>query len=174
MILQLDLLPAREKQNIKLVKIYSFIKKEAWFLFCLLLLLNIFVFYVKKDLARNLLDTDRLLEENKKKNQSLISDIDNFNQKTINFETIQSSFRVQSDLFLKLAPLIPQGINLTAVNLNSLNQLTLEGVYQKRDGLLILKDNLETDFMTNLNFPISNLLTQESGRFSLSGTVADF
>jgi len=60
------------------------------------------------------------------------------------------------------------------VNLNSRNQLTLEGVYQKRDDLLILKDNLEADFMTDLNFPISNLLTQGMGRFSLSGTVADF
>lgn len=174
MILQLDLLPAREKQNIKLVKIYSFIKKQTWFLLCVLLLLNIAVFYVKKNLARNLQEVDQLLEENKKKNQSLISKVDDFNQKTINFEAIQSSFSVQSDLFLKLAPLIPPGINLTAVNLNSLNQLTLEGVYQKRDDLLILKDNLETDFMTDLNFPISNLLTQGIGRFSFSGTVADF
>lgn len=174
MILRLDLLPAREKQNIKLVKIYSFIKKQTWFLLCILLLLNATVFYVKKNLARNLQEVGQLLEENKKKNQSLISKVDDFNQKTINFETIQSSFSVQSDLFLKLAPLIPQGINLTAVNLNSLNKLTLDGVYQKRDDLLILKDNLEADFMADLNFPISNLLTQESGRFSLSGTVADF
>ncbi|MFH1713050.1 MAG: hypothetical protein ABH896_02585 [Candidatus Jacksonbacteria bacterium] len=174
MILQLDLLPAQEKQNIKLAKTYSFIKKQAWLLLSVLLLLNATVFYVKKNLARNLQEANRLLEENKKKNQSLISKVDGFNQNTVNFGTIQSSFSVQSNLFLKLASLTPSGITLTAVNLNSRNQLTLEGVYQKRDDLLILKDNLEADFMTDLNFPISNLLTQGMGRFSLSGTVADF
>lgn len=174
MILQLDLLPIQEKQNIRLANVYSFIKKQTWFLLCILLLLNLNIFYIKKNLALNLEEADQLLEENKTKNQSLISMVDGFNQKTVNFKIVQSSFSFQSDLFLKLTPLIPGGITLTAVNLSASKHLTLEGVYQKRDDLLILKDNLEKTFMADLNFPISNLLTQENGQFSLSGTIVDY
>lgn len=129
------------------------------------------VFYIKKVLTSNLIKVEQAIANNKENNKFLITDAEAINKSLEEFALIQSRFTLKSRLLIRLAELIPEGIVLNSIALTSDQYLILNGSYYKRDSLLKLKENLMDDFLSDIDFPIANLLKAEDGNFVIKGYV---
>ena len=68
--------------------------------------------------------------------------------------------------------MVPKGVIITDFVLTDTNEINIDGVYANRDDVVKFKANLEKSFLINIQFPISNLLKQTDGLFSIHGMLA--
>lgn len=171
MILYLNLLPKTERREIRFAQFYHLFEVEIIFLLILLIVISGVIFSIKINLETGLENIEILLERNKEINKLMVAEAETINQSVADLQSVQSGFDLKSLFLLKITQVVPTGIRLTSLTLTADNYTTLEGSYAKRDDLLEFKANLLDGFLTDLDFPISNLLLQESGNFVIRGYV---
>lgn len=171
MILYLNLLPKSESQQIRLARVYLLLKREFLLMIALLLILNLTVIFIKVNLNNNLLAVDQALSAAKEKHKPLITESQNLKARVENFQTIQAGFVVKSGEIRQLLKLVPPGIKLNSITVDSQNGLFLDGTYERRADIIAFKNNLADGFVEKIEFPISNLLKQTNGSFSIKGHI---
>lgn len=82
---------------------------------------------------------------------------------------IRSKISVKAFIFTELASMLPENVRLSSFLLKSDNSVELKGVAGQRLALLAFKKALENNTkISNLNFPLANLLKEKDIEFSLS------
>jgi len=101
------------------------------------------------------------------------AEIVKINEDLSEIEKIQSNYIKWSRVLVNLLSLIPEGNTINKLKLDKINnKMHLSGNSQKRDNFLELKSNLEnSDMLSNIESPISNLLRRENIDFSLSADL---
>jgi len=174
MILYLNLLPHREKKRIRLEKIYNLLKKESLFLILLLMIVSLTIYFIKASINENIAKIDKSLEQNKEQHSALVKGIELFNKDLLAYRDLQADgFIAFSKQLLNLTEIVPDNIVLTEFSLDD-HQVSFKGVYQKRDSLIAFKTILEEEYLSEIDFPISNLLNQEDSVFTISGSLNNY
>lgn len=171
MILYLNLLPKSESQQIRFARVYLLLKREFILMIALLVILNAAVIFIKINLSHNLRTVDQALAAAKEKHQPLITESQNLKARIANFQSIQTGFVIKSAEISRLLKLVPPGIKLYSVAVDSQNSLFLDGTYKERADIITFKNNLADGFVDKIEFPISNLLKQTNGSFSIKGHI---
>lgn len=172
MIIYLNLLPEEERKKIALNGIYRFMLREAVFLILLMAAVSIGAWQVRVRLEHTIGKINHALEEKKEKNKPLSEKVEFLNKTIDQIARIQSGYSMKSKIILDFAELVPGSINITDFTLNEKDAVSIDGVYKNRDDLVQFKTLLEGQFLINMQFPISNLLKQKNGSFSIRGTLA--
>jgi len=99
--------------------------------------------------------------------------VKNFNNLLININQIQSEYTNWTSELKNISSLVPPGVTLSSFVLQkNTSEFKFTGKAATRDALLNFKDSLEnSDFFTEIQSPISNLLTKVNINFELSGKL---
>lgn len=103
----------------------------------------------------------------------LSSTIQEINKKIKFFEGIQKDCIKWSNYLADFTELIPENITLTQLSLNQESEeIQINGLALLRDDFLRFKNNLEnSQILTELVSPVSNLIKREDVNFTLSGKM---
>jgi Tfp pilus assembly protein PilN len=172
MILYLNLLPKEERKNIRYERLASFLKTQIIFLLVIALTASGVVFFVKSYLEREVSVIEAALEKSKQSNTPLIHEVAEFNMSVEEFSAIQDGYASYVVLLSALISQIPRSITLSSISYSGgTGILSLEGFYKTRDGLLLFKKNLDENLLTDIEFPLTNLLKEKDGEFAVRGKV---
>ncbi len=171
--LNLNLLPAQIKEEIKLKRLYNLLKKISF-----IVLLLPFVYGGALWSAKTMLvDTLDNLEEHtlivNRNSQGYNKKVKQINAQIKNIEEIEKNFSFLSCSLKEVANSVPEGIKLTKLNIDK-NQKTLkiEGYAETRSQLLKFKDKLQSlKLIETVDLPLENLLSQKNINFSLSAKL---
>ena len=88
-------------------------------------------------------------------------------------ENIQKEYTKWTPLIIELFNAVPEGVNLSSVNLNKQNKIVnLVGSALTRNDLLLFKENLEKiNWLSNIDIPPSQLIEKDNIQFSLSPII---
>jgi len=174
----INLLPEEKKNKIKRKKrISTIIKQEILFLsaiFFLIVILFDINFILKFQL--NSLEKNYSLEQSQSKYQELKKYEDKFkkiNLKTVLLYDIEKDQLYWSRIFYELDKIIPDGILINNIS-NSGYKVSLAGKSVKRENLLKFQENINaSQCLSDVNFPLSNLVTKENVNFQIDFKIKD-
>jgi Tfp pilus assembly protein PilN len=172
MLIYLNLLPEKERKKIALESIYKFIVRQGVFLIILFLTVTIGVWLVYVRLKNTINNINQTFEEKNEKNKPLSREVELLNKSIDHISKTQTGYFVKSKILIDFAELVPKGVIITDFVLTDTNEINIDGVYANRDDVVKFKANLEKSFLINIQFPISNLLKQTDGLFSIHGMLA--
>ena len=170
--IKLNPLPPQEKNNLKLEQI------QRWIFFyggAVSILLFIFVFlliFTWLFISAQIKSYSLSLENTKTSSQGqsvneqlqLINDL-NLRLEKIN--TVQKNHKYFSSVMTELGSLVPSGIRLEGLSIDENSQGTLSGYAQKREQVILFKENLEkSNSFEKIESPLSNLTKQVDLNFS--------
>jgi Tfp pilus assembly protein PilN len=168
--LHLNLLAEESKQKIKFSRFYYlFLKTE---LFLLILVMTVIVIF---------LGAESLLAANTQKFGQEISKIIaangqdyNARAKQINGQLaiitqIQAESVAYSQIFKKIAALVPPGVSLSYIKIDAPNRvIKIRGKALRRENLLALENNLRgADFLSKVEVPLQNKLKKDNVDFDI-------
>lgn len=91
------------------------------------------------------------------------------NQKLNQVAEIRKRISSKSYIFPEVASMLPQNVSLISLSVKSGGLVELVGFARERAGLLLLKESLgKNENISDLNFPLANLLKEKDIEFSLS------
>ena len=172
MIIYLNLLPKEERKKIELNSIYRFVLREGIFLIVLMACIAIGAWQVRARLEQTIAGINTALGERKEKNKPLSKKVEVLNQTIDQIAKIQSGYSRKSKIIIDFVKLVPRAITITDFSLSEADAVSIDGVYKNREDLLRFKTSLDGQFLINMQFPISNLLKQENGAFSIRGNLS--
>ena len=96
------------------------------------------------------------------------------NQKIDFLSGVQNKFIIWSPRLAALSSLVPQGIELYAMNINNASRdVQITGHAKTRDDLLLYKQNLEqSSVVRSIELPIENILESKDINFNIKGKLA--
>ena len=172
--LRLNLASNKLKQEIKLRHVYRFLITANCVLILLIIFLAIVILTAKIIMQNNF---NKVIEET-----TLISrtgEVKNVRIKEINsqighVESIQSGFHPWSFVLEEIARFANNEIVFSSIKINAETmQLDLSGHSLTRQSLLDLKDGLEeSEYFTNLEFPLKNILEKGDINFNIKAQLA--
>lgn len=172
MLIYLNLLPKKERKKIALESIYRFMAREGVFLISLLLSVTIGVWQVRARLEHTIKKINQTFAEKSEKNKPLSKEVELLNKTIDQIAKTQAGYSVKSKILIDFAQSVPSDIIITDFVLTDANEISIDGVYKNRGDLLRFKTRLEGSFLTNIQFPISNLLKQTNSSFSIHGNLS--
>lgn len=171
--LYLNLLPQSERSRIKFESIYRLVRFELLFLIGIVVIMSVSVFSVDLYLRQTIDRLSALSKESMRVDTPLVAETQALNQTIDGLISIQEGFSLKSGMLREFTKLVPDGVRINQLSINEENVVRVRGVYEKRADLLRLKENLEEHFLTEIIFPISNLLKPENGEFSVHGIIVE-
>lgn len=94
------------------------------------------------------------------------------NKKIALLNQIQNEYSPTSDILLNFTTLVPEGVEISALFINKLNEVKISGVARTRDGLLLFRQNLEkARVFANIDLPMPQLLTAEDIIFNITAQL---
>lgn len=170
--IELNLLPPQEKDELKLERIYRwliFYCSSAILIVLLfigfLALIWFFIMIQLKSYTANLENTRSSFQGQSIENQQKL--INDFNRRLDKINLIQNNHKYYSTILMRLAEIIPSGIIIDAFVVDQQGKCALTGYAQRRSQLLLLKEALEkSSFFEKIDNPISNLTKQIDINFS--------
>ncbi len=98
------------------------------------------------------------------------------NSTITNIENIQSEYINWSYLLEFLHQLSSEDVNISSISVNKeKKEIILRGMAMTRDGLLQLKEKLEeSNYFTEINLPIKNLLEKENISFDINSSFKTY
>lgn len=172
MIVRLNLLPELERKKLLTEELYHILKREILFLLCVAAFVSASVWYVSRALSLNIEAMRASLLSNKDRNKELIAKVNEFNTTAKHVGIVQALFSRHSALILDFTERTPDGVHVTKFSVNG-DYIEIEGAYEERSRLLLFRMNLENGFLTEIEFPIANLLKQEDGEFTIRGRISE-
>ncbi|PIY97288.1 MAG: hypothetical protein COY66_00115 [Candidatus Kerfeldbacteria bacterium CG_4_10_14_0_8_um_filter_42_10] len=174
----LNLISPIQKEANRFQQSYSLVKRIT-VLFMAVSLIVIALLFVGETLLEKKLDSitqeTLALKKNIEKEESidLEQSVKDFNKLLIDISKVQSEYINWSQEVNKISSLVPSGIRLSSfVMQKDSSDFKFAGKAATREALLNFKTNLEnSDFFTEIQSPISNLLTKENINFELSGKL---
>jgi len=169
--LQLNLIPQTEKKKIVTEQFFALVKREAIYVLILLCVVSVIFNFTIYKLESKLNELEALLTQSKNVNVPLVKQVWQFNDQISRFEGIQSEFVYTSLIFEKFVTLVPSDIHIKFFSVDKNFNVVITGAYEKRQVLLSFKDELAETFLNDIEFPLSNLLAQENGIFTIKGVI---
>ncbi|MFH0856658.1 MAG: PilN domain-containing protein [bacterium] len=171
--LSLNLLSSAKKEELKFKKIYLILRN-------FLIILLIFTVFLSIIMSASNLIIANIFNETAV-DTSLVNvtgkifkhDAAEMNELIKNIKKVQDNFINYDELLIELTKLIPKNIELTHLSVDTAaNKIFLRGAALTRADLLILQKNLEnSEFLTNIELPIANLLEKKNINFNLSACL---
>ncbi len=171
MIARLNLLPELERKKLKIEELYHLVKREILFLFFIITLVCASLWFISRTLQGNIASMRASLNSGKDRNKELLVKVNYLNNTAKYVGIVQSSFFRHSAMILDFIELSPNGIRVTKFSING-EDVEIWGMYEEREQLLRFRSNLENEFLTEIEFPIANLLKQEGGEFTIRGRIS--
>ncbi len=172
----LNLLPPRQKKELRLALLNQVITIFGIAVISAVLILALLLLVAQEFLNINLekMDRDLSLQQAKKETKEiddLEGKIKNLN-KDLAFLDKHQKEQNRFSLFLEnLAKDVPLGIQIKNFSIDKSKQVNLRGFALTREALLIFKNTLENaSYVSNFNFPLSNLTKAADIDFNLSFT----
>lgn len=175
----LNLLPPKQKRELRLDLLNQLITAFGiaviLVILILALVLVIALFYLNINLTqleKELISWQAKTEIEELKN--LEEKVKEVNRDMVFWEEYQEE-RVEFSLILEnLAKQVPSGIRFNNMSLEKSGKVTIRGHASTRDILLTFKNNLErTPYVSDFNFPLSNLTKSEDIDFYLSFEITN-
>jgi len=174
----LNFISPTQKEANRFQKGYSLVKK-IMLIFTVVLIISVGVLAATQILLQDKLeDITKATEAQKQytveeKPIDLEQTIKDFNRLLSNINTIQSEYTPWSKIFIETSSFVPDGIQISSLMMHKASaEFKFVGNANTRDDLLLLKKNLEeSDIFTDIQSPISNLLSKENINFELSGKL---
>lgn len=171
--INLNLLPPKEKENIRLdlldqrIIIIGGYLIAALLIFIVLLVVNLMIINFKISKSQNNFQDlqKKFAIEGFKDIQNKLK---NINNKIKNIDQIQKNYPYYSTILEKIIAVIPNGAQISNISVTG-KHINLAGFAANRDSVVNIKDSLEksSDF-GNINYPLSNFLQAENINFSFS------
>lgn len=177
--IRLNLLPPKEKGNLKLEEIQRWI----WVWTAALTLALVFFLIVLATIYFSLISGSKAARENYqfiqqsaqgetlKSQQDLIN---NFNDRLARIASLQEKHKYYSQALIEILSLLPSGIRLESLVINEKKQVTLSGFAPDREKIIVFKEALEkSNKFENIENPLSNLLKQTDINFYFKFDLTD-
>ncbi len=178
--LQLNLLPEKEKKNIRLTRMLYLIKIYSQGIIFALLIFIIFLLSIWLYLNIQLKGLKQILNFQLqtplgKKIQNIENAIQSANQKLSKLNKIQSQQKTYGSFIEELSRLIPSSSHLENLILDAkTKKITINGYAPTREDVLSIKQALENSpFFTDLEWPLSNLTQTSQINFKFSFKIKD-
>ncbi len=174
--LNLNLLPASIKEEVKLKRLYRLLKKISF----IILLLPFIYSGALWGAKTALIDSLNALEEHSlllnRNSQGYNKKVRQINQQIKNIQEIEANFSFLSCPLKEIANSVPAGVSLTELAMDKNTQiLKIKGQAAKRDDLLQFKDRLEKlNLVASVDLPLENLLKQKDVKFTLTVSLNKF
>jgi len=168
----LNLLPPQDQSNITLERITKRISNLfAWILISLLVVL-VLLLGTKAYLAAQLSSvSDRVAMQqqivSQEENKELKNRLDRLNSHLKNLVTFDAYQAEWSAALIEFAKVLPRNVSLdTFLADRTTGQIRITGFAKSRESVLELRENLlDSDYFTNVNFPLSNLIRPNDVNF---------
>jgi len=169
----LNLVSTGQKREIKLRRIYGFVKVVNLALIIITIAIAMILLAAKITLQlkfNNIVNQTTLVTKN---NRGYNNHVREINNKLSFIEKVQADFIPWSHLIKSLAEMTPSDINLYYLKLNSLDQtFKIKGRAGLRNSLLDFKDKIAaTAYFKDIEFPIKNLLEKENIDFEINAKL---
>ncbi|MBI4360008.1 MAG: hypothetical protein HY564_02860 [Candidatus Jacksonbacteria bacterium] len=171
MIMRLNLLPEEECRKLEMEQLLAFLRREMLFLVFITMIVGSVVWYAGSALSGNIEAMRESVFSNKELDKDLMESVAKLNGTAKNISVVQSLFFRQSALLSEFASITPSDIRINKLLINS-ELVQIEGEYRRREELLRFRENLMNEFLTDIEFPIANLLKQEDGEFTIRGKIS--
>lgn len=157
---------------------YSILRQIA-LIFLIAFVFVIGVLFLAQALLQNkledLTENTLMLKQNIEDEESidLEKSVDDFNKMVLTISKVQTEYTAWTKVLVDTASLVPSGVAIGSFTLNKETaEFRFTGRALTRDLLLQFKENLEgSGFFTEIQSPISNLLTKENVGFEFSGKL---
>lgn len=154
----LNLLPPREKTELKLLRLYLVVKELIFLLLVGLIAMAIILLLAKHNLQLQLAEViaDTTLTSGV---QLSNNEIRTFKAQLVRLQQIQDSYRPWTRMVPKLLDLLPPGVTLDELTVDRSGGLVLGAVAATRDDLLRLRDRLNASGLIEpFDIPLDELL----------------
>ncbi len=171
--LQLNLISANLKNDIKLRHIYSLIKKISYILIIITIATAIILLAAKLILQNNFNNIVAQTTLVTKNNQGYNIKVREINNKLNYITNIQNNYIAWSFLIENLSQITPTDVSfyLTKINLKD-KTIKIKGRAGLRASLLALKQNMENSiFFQEIDFPIKNILEKTDIDFEINAKL---
>lgn len=167
--INLNLLPKREKIILKRERNLQIIFLSFWILLLGTSVVGLEIFLTQKFLKENLsIYTSSIVRE--KEFEEKIKEI---NSKLVVIDEIQSNYLKITPILLSLAKITPSDVYIKSFTIDKVKgQFQINGWAKERGRLLIFQNNLENiGFFKEIDFPLSNLLREKDINFEFKGKL---
>lgn len=171
--LQLNLISDNLKKEIKLRHIYQLFKKMGYILIIFFIFIAIIILTARVILQNNF---NRVVAETTyitRNSGKFILETKEINEKIDYISQVQSDFISWSSLLKLIGKNHGSDVGLFSIKINKDKKfIDLKGIARDRNGLIDFKDWLEeSNFFTNINFPIKNILEKENIEFDITADL---
>ncbi|MBU1036746.1 hypothetical protein KKF32_01760 [Patescibacteria group bacterium] len=170
--IKLNLISVKQHNALRLKAIYYYIENFLGLFVIAVILISITLIPINHSLTSLHKRVNNEEKQNSLKNKNITDEIDDFNDKVIILDDIQSSTYNWPLLISNLAGLVSDQIFLMEFNAKlSDHQFILKGHAQTREAYLIFKDNLiKSDSFHQLEFSLSDILKKKDIDFAIKGS----
>lgn len=171
--LTLNLISQDLKKEIKLKRIYGFVKK-TYYLLAILIITTTITLLIAKIVLQN--EFNKIVEQTTlvtKNSQSYNVKVREINSKIDNAGIIQDNYMTWSYLFEEITKLTPEDVTISFIKTDKTKQnIKIRGIADSRDGLLLFKNELEDSLIfTDIQFPIQNILKKNNINFEIDAKI---
>lgn len=171
----LNIISPELKKEIKLKNTYQIMKRAF-------IMIGVFLFFYSIILISSKFVLQSYLDEIGQKNTDVndatnktIQMVDDINKKIDKVSTIQKKEIDWIGLLELISANTASEIKYNRMSMDKINGLTLSGESKTRDGLIKIKKFLdEATFLSDVNFPISNLLEKENINFNITAKIKNY
>ncbi len=164
---RLNLLPPDKKKHLKKMINFQFLKNIAGIFLIFSSVMGIVLLggqWVLEDYYSQLTEHIFSISEKHSNTNNIIKEINN---NLIKVEKIQKEYINWTPLILEIAKVIPPNIEISKININQKNELTISGLANNRQALLDLQKTLEEiTWLEEFTIPPAQLTEKENISFS--------
>src|SRR3989338_7330732 len=169
----LNLIPPSYKDRFRLQRVYTHLKNVLVATIFYTIFLGITLLAARFILQQNF---NRIVNETTlttKENRDVEKNISAFNREITAAQTIEKTYRPWGDLLIDLTNLVTDDASLVSLKIDAENnQGIISGEATNRTALLAFKERLaQAPYITSVSLPVTDLLTREKSRFTLTFTV---
>jgi Tfp pilus assembly protein PilN len=160
----INLLPKEDQKEIRLEKINSRLTDLLIWIAISFLILALSFFVARIYLGSAMSGYSRLIEQQKQavarqENKEVKEQLLEFNTHLSNLVLLNENHAKWSEVMIAFSRLVPVGVSIDSFSADRLSGgISIVGFAKSRDSVLVLRNNiLDSEYFTNINFPLSNL-----------------
>ena len=174
--INLNILPKKLKNDLKLIVFDKFIKKIIWTILLFIIIFSGILLAANFYLQLYFEETIEKNANTSKSTEDYLKKVQEINDKINYIANIQDNNIDWTNIIMRVSEAINKDIKIDKISINKKNDtLSLSGNAKTRDDLLLLKDSLEKYKNFNeIKLPIENLLEKNDINFEITTVVNSY
>ena len=174
--IHLNILPTSLKKENRLKIIFFSLKKFLYVIIILICLYATLLLILRFILELHYIKTVNENAQLSKTTETYTRHVKEINKEIVNIDSIQKNFTRWSQFIVYLSNNANSNIRFEELTINKAkNTLTIQGFAPTRNDLLSFKETLEkSTFLSEINFPIRNLLEKENIDFEITANFISY